>query len=245
MANTVDPEDKGGLMRKSHWQLWLSVIGGWTLIGLTFALNYYLFADHYVAIFKDSPSLNQVLIGGLPYWFLWAALSPLVFWLTMRFPLERSRLFRNSLVHVIACISLSLIHRAVFLFFNWLLHLVVYRQVSSISDLFRYLLLFNLPTGFMSYGTILLVSYAIDYYRRFQSEEVKTSRLKAELAQAQLQVTQAQLQSLKMQLQPHFLSTPSTRSPRCSTRMSRPRTRWWRVWETSCGSRSTTLALRK
>lgn len=205
MTRTVDHEGKGSLMRKSHWRLWLSVMAGWTLLGLTFTLNYYLFADHYVAIFKEAPSLNQLLIGELPYWFLWAALSPLVFWLTMRFPLERSRLFRNLSVHVIACISLSLIHRAVYLFYGWLRHLVVYRQVSSISDLFRYLLLFNLPTGFMSYGTILLVGYAIDYYRRFRDEELKTSRLKTELAQAQLQVTQAQLQSLKMQLQPHFL----------------------------------------
>jgi LytS/YehU family sensor histidine kinase len=66
-------------------------------------------------------------------------------------------------------------------------------------------LLFNLPTGFMSYGTVLLIGYVIDYYRRHQDEELKISRLKTELAQAQLQVTQAQLQSLKMQLQPHFL----------------------------------------
>ncbi|MEK6286194.1 MAG: histidine kinase [Acidobacteriota bacterium] len=57
----------------------------------------------------------------------------------------------------------------------------------------------------MSYGTIFLVSYAIDYYRRHQEEEVKISRLKAELAEAQLQVTEAQLQALKMQLHPHFL----------------------------------------
>jgi LytS/YehU family sensor histidine kinase len=65
--------------------------------------------------------------------------------------------------------------------------------------------LFNLPTGFMSYGTVLLIGYVIDYYRRHQDEELKISRLKTELAQTQLQVTQAQLQSLKMQLQPHFL----------------------------------------
>lgn len=38
-----------------------------------------------------------------------------------------------------------------------------------------------------------------------QEEELKISRLKAELAEAQLQVTEAQLQALKMQLHPHFL----------------------------------------
>src|SRR6266496_548933 len=205
VVNTSGLEGKDRLIQKSHWRLQLAVIVGWTLIGLTFTFNYYLFSDHYVAIFKQPPTLEQMLIWELPYWFLWAALSPLVFWLTMRFPLERGRLVRNSLVHVLACVSLSLIHRAVYLIVGWLLHVAVYRQLSSISEVFGFLLLFNLPTGFMSYGTILLVSYAVNYYRRYQDEELKISRLKTELAQAQLQTTQAQLQSLKMQLQPHFL----------------------------------------
>jgi two-component system, LytTR family, sensor kinase len=181
------------------------VVVAWTLIGLTFTLNYYLFSDHYVAIFRQPPSLAEMLIWELPYWFLWAALSPVVFWLTTRFPLERGRLLLNSCAHLGACLLISLVHRAAYLIVGWLLHVAVYRRLASISEVFSFLLLFNLPTGFMSYGTVLLVSYAIDYYRRYQNEELKISRLKTELAQAQLQVTQAQLQSLKMQLQPHFL----------------------------------------
>lgn len=190
---------------RSHWRLWAAIVVGWTLIGMTFTLNYYFFADHYVAIFRQPPSLGQMLIWELPYWFLWAALSPLVFWLTRRFPLERGHLISNSGLHVIACLLLSLVHRAAYLVVGWVLHVAVYRRLASISEVFSFLLLFNLPTGFMSYSTVLLVGYAIDYYRRYQDEELKISRLKAELAQAQLQVTQAQLQSLKMQLQPHFL----------------------------------------
>src|SRR5262252_5435620 len=191
---------------ESHRRLWLAVVIGWTLIGLIFTLNYYFFADHYVAIFRQPPTLPQMLIWELPYWFLWAALSPLVFWLTRRFPLQRGQLLVNSGVHIAACLGLSILHRAAYLVVGWLLHVAVYRHLSSsISEVFSFLLLFNLQTGFMSYGTVLLVSYVIDYYRRYQDEELKISRLKAELAEAQLQTTQAQLQSLKMQLQPHFL----------------------------------------
>jgi two-component system LytT family sensor kinase len=203
--NLSSPADNDRLAQAPYWRLWLAVIVGWTLIGLTFTLNYYLFSDHYVAIFKQPPTLEQMIIWELPYWFLWAALSPLVFWLTRRFPIERGRVLRNSLVHVAACVSLSLIHRAAYLIVGWLLHVAVYRQLSSISGVFGFLLFFNLQTGFMSYGTLLLVSYAIDYYRRYRDQELMTSRLRTELAQAQLQVTHAQLQSLKMQLQPHFL----------------------------------------
>lgn len=188
-----------------HAQLWLAIIIGWTLIGLTFTLNYYLFADHYVDIFKQQPTLSEMLIWELPYWFLWAALSPLVFWLTKRFPVERGRLLNNLLIHIGGCLSLTVIHRVAYLVVGWILHVAVYRRLASISSVLSVFVLFNLPTGFMSYGTVLLVGYVIDYYRRHRDEELKISRLETELAQAQLQVTQAQLQSLKMQLQPHFL----------------------------------------
>jgi two-component system LytT family sensor kinase len=192
-------------MLKPHWRLWIVILVGWTLVGLTFTLNYYLFSDHYVAIFRQPPTLAQMLVWELPYWFLWALLSPLVFRLTRRFPFERGRFLRSSLVHLSACLALSLVHRAVYLLAGWLLHVAVYRQLASLSSVFNFLFFFNLPTGFMSYATVLLVSYALDYYQRHQQEELKISRLEAELAQAQLEVTQAQLQSLKMQLQPHFL----------------------------------------
>jgi LytS/YehU family sensor histidine kinase len=91
------------------------------------------------------------------------------------------------------------------LIIGWLLHVTAYQDLTSIPQLYSSDILFNLPTGFMSYGTIFLVSYVIDYYRRHKEEELKISRLKAELAEAQLQVTEAQLQALKMQLHPHFL----------------------------------------
>jgi sensor histidine kinase YesM len=188
-----------------HTRLWLAIIIGWTLIGLTFTLNYYVFADHYVDIFKQQPTLSEMLIWELPYWFLWAALSPLVFWLTKRFPLEHGRRLNNFLIHIAGCLSLSVIHRVAYLLVGWILHVAVYRRLASLSSVLSVFVLFNLPTGFMSYGTLLLVGYVIDYYRRHQDEELKISRLETELTQAQLQVTQAQLQSLKMQLQPHFL----------------------------------------
>ncbi|HEX8088642.1 MAG TPA: histidine kinase [Blastocatellia bacterium] len=193
------------MMTNRHRTFWLLVLVMWSLVGLSFTLNYYLFADHYVAIFKDRPTLKGMLTWELPYWFLWAAIAPVVFWLTRRFPIDRERWFLNSLLHIFACLFLSVAHRAIYLIIGWLLQVAAYQRISSIPELYQSDILFNLPTGFMSYGTILLVSQAVDYHNRHQEEELKISRLKAELAEAQLQVTQAQLQALKMQLHPHFL----------------------------------------
>jgi sensor histidine kinase YesM len=192
-------------MLRRYTTLWVLVLAVWMLIGLSFTLNYFFFAAHYVAIFEHPPTLSQMLVWELPYWLLWAGLAPPIFLFTRRFPLDRERWLKNSLLHILACVVLSIAHRAIYLIIGWLLHVAAYQNLDSIPDLYSSDILFNLPTGFMSYGTIFLVSYVIDYYRRHQEEELKISRLKTELAQAQLQVTEAQLQALKMQLHPHFL----------------------------------------
>ncbi len=192
-------------MLRRYTTLWVLVLAVWMLVGLSFTLNYYFFAAHYVAIFKQQPTLAQMLVWELPYWLLWAGLAPVIFLFTRRFPIDRERWLSNSLLHILGCVVLSIAHRAIYLIIGWLLHVAAYQNLDSIPDLYSSDILFNLPTGFMSYGTIFLISYVTDYYRRHQEEELKISRLKAELAQAQLQVTEAQLQALKMQLHPHFL----------------------------------------
>jgi sensor histidine kinase YesM len=48
------------------------------------------------------------------------------------------------------------------------------------------------------YWYILLITQAIDYYRKYRARELESSQLEAQLAHAQLEV-------LKIQLEPHFL----------------------------------------
>ena len=192
-------------MLNRHRMLWALVLIGWLLIAMSFALNYYFFARHYVAIFEHPPTLGQMLVWELPYWLLWAGLAPVIFWLAGRYPIDRERWFQNSILHIASCAVLAIAHRAIYLIIGWVLNVAAYQNITSIRELYSSDILFNLPTGFMSYGTIFLVSYVIDYYRRHQEEELKISNLRAELAQAQLHLTEAQLQALKMQLHPHFL----------------------------------------
>jgi two-component system LytT family sensor kinase len=179
---------------ETRWRLWLSIVVGWVLIGAAYALNYYVYARHYVEIFTRPPTLAQMLVWELPYWLLWAAISPLVFRLTQRFRLERGRLLRNSLIHVAACVALALAHRAVYLPVTWALGSVPAYD-DAFAKVFSENFFFNLPNGFLCYVTILLAG---TYYRHYREEELEIARLRAER-------TQAELQALKMQLQPHFL----------------------------------------
>jgi two-component system LytT family sensor kinase len=190
---------------RRRYFLWALILAVWVMIGLTWTLNYYFFADHYVAIFSVPPTLNQMLIWELPYWLIWAALSPLIFRLAGRFPLERGKWLGNLLVHISGCIILSILHRGIYLTVGWLSQVTAYERLSSIYRVYHFLFFFNLPNGFMSYGTILLVSYLVLYYQRYQEQELKNSRLATRMAQIQLQATSAELKALKMQLHPHFL----------------------------------------
>lgn len=44
-----------------HRTFWALVLVGWLMIGLSFTFNYYFFAEHYVAIFKQPPTLSQMI----------------------------------------------------------------------------------------------------------------------------------------------------------------------------------------
>lgn len=178
----------------TKWRLWLSIIVGCLLIGLTYALNYYIYAKHYVELFQKPPSFPAMLRWELPYWILWAGLSPLVFWLTQRFRLERGRRLRHSLIHAAACFTLAVAHRAIYVPLVWLLGGVpAYGTAFSVA--FRENLFFNLPNGFLCYVTILVAG---TYYRHYREEELRIERLESARSQAELE-------ALKMQLRPHFL----------------------------------------
>ncbi|HWT03500.1 MAG TPA: histidine kinase [Pyrinomonadaceae bacterium] len=174
---------------RTRWRLWLSILTGATLIGLAYTYNYSHYADNYVKIFSTYPTFVEMLVWEMPYWLLWAMLSPLVFWLDRRFSLERRSLLRNIiLVQAVAFVAFSLAHRAVYLLIDWNLNVRAYTGLGFLSVVYNDNFFFNLPNGFLCYGTILLAS---NYYRHYQ--------------QAELQVTQARLQALQMQLHPHFL----------------------------------------
>src|SRR5436853_7863253 len=161
--------------------LWASIAVAWMLIAVSFTFNYYYYSHHYVEIFSTPPTFLQMLVWEIPYCVLWAALAPLVFGITRSFPLERDTAWiRNALVHVVACLVLTVAHRFVYLALCRMLYVDAYRNIPTLMDLYRSDLFFNLPTGFMSYGTFLLVGNVL-------TAGLRASRLEAQLAKAELQ----------------------------------------------------------
>jgi sensor histidine kinase YesM len=173
---------------------WLIIFGVWTAVGLFMTSQDYLRqarSNHPVDVLK------LLFLMELPFAYLWALLTPMLLRLARRFRIERGRLLRHSLIHILASILLSVSTMVgISTVSNYLFVEPAERQFTltkllySIYNYFDYYILI--------YWLILMISHAFDYYSRYQQGELRASQLQAQLARAELQ-------ALKMQLHPHFL----------------------------------------
>jgi two-component system, LytTR family, sensor kinase len=141
----------------------------------------------------------------------YAPLTPLVFALAMRFPINKENWARRSLEHLMFAVVFTIAHitlRGLTPFAAWDPKLGAY--VSGIWNsqshtfefkwhIFQNLFSSNLVediTG--AYVPIVLVAHALSYYRRLRNRELHSAKL-------EMQLTKSRLQALKSSLQPHFL----------------------------------------
>jgi len=147
-----------------------------------------------IALGRPLP-LRVALMANLPDWYFWAALSPAVFWLAWRLPIERTHWVRASLLHLGAGAIVALTNLALVTGFN--------RVVGTPSfagpfwEVYPRTVLRYLPFAFIIYWVIVAAAHATRYYRSFRQQELEASELARQLSQAQLA-------TLRMQLQPHF-----------------------------------------
>ena len=82
---------------------WLAVWAGWTALALFFAVSTSL---TYRSTGRPA-NWTLTIERSLTEWWLWAALTPLVFFLARRFPLHGSRRARHIAVHVAAGVVIA------------------------------------------------------------------------------------------------------------------------------------------
>jgi two-component system, LytTR family, sensor kinase len=163
-----------------------------TVLGLITSVQQYVS----MSLQNEAVTWPRVLIGRLPFWYLWALMAPGVAWLGRRFPIERGRVGSRGLLHSAFAFGLSLVHSSL------LIPLPLLLLRSEITESFW--LLWQRTVGgwlfvnLVVYGAILGASLAMSYYAKFRERELAASQLAEQLATAQLQ-------ALRMQLNPHFL----------------------------------------
>jgi hypothetical protein len=165
----------------------------WTVIGMLFALAWYLpaGAEGHPIAFKTA------IIWNLLDSYAWLALSPLIFFLQRRFRLEVDD-GRNYFVHLLLAVGVAVLHFSAFICLDWLLDPLFATRFITIQRAFAQLIFYRTITGIVTYALIVAVLCARDYYCCLRSERERRATL-------EYQLTRAELSALRMQLHPHFL----------------------------------------
>ncbi len=163
--------------------LWLKIVLGFclcTLLGLFFSVRG-----------AEGISWNS-LLGALPRWYVWGALTPFIIWTDRRFARRPRTLARRLLLHLPA----SLVWTLVFVLALFVVNVLLSRQSLSNASLADFWGTFQWNA--QVYWLIVGGWLAWDYYRESRNRELKATQLEKLLAEARLQ-------TLQTQLQPHFL----------------------------------------
>jgi signal transduction histidine kinase len=171
----------------------LAVVALWSLIGLLDAGQLY-FSMEWQG--RPEPFL-RCLKWSLPEYWVWAALTPLILFLSRRFPPGAGRLAATGEPAPRGRRAIAAFHLLVSLGFLWVLDPPKTPGLTFgayyLRGFLRWFLVENL-----FYWAVLGAGTAWEYARRMRERELRATQLESQLVQAQLQ-------ALRMQLHPHFL----------------------------------------
>ena len=186
-------ENSSATLISRPWVKWSLLFGFWTLIGLSFASQFYISS----AKAGNAVTWWQAVGWALGDWYVFAVLSIPVIRIARRFHFHRSQWLQSLAVHLVASGIFSAAYMVIRAWVGqW--QGAANGVPVSFSDAFRPLLVKTWHFNFLIYWVILSVSQAFEYYRKFQERELRAAELEKRL-------TQAKMQALQMQLNPHFL----------------------------------------
>jgi two-component system, LytTR family, sensor kinase len=171
---------------------WGLIAAGWTLFGLFFASEVII-----SRAYDGRPlRLGDTLAAWLICAYLWLGLTPFVLRLARSFPLERRRWRVNLLIHLAASVAFALLQLGAYVLVASQAGLEIGKR--PYLEAFRGIFIGDFHFDLLTYWSIIGLSHALDYYRKYRERELRAAQLETRLAQAELD-------ALRMQLHPHFL----------------------------------------
>lgn len=172
---------------------WVVLILFWFVAGVLSALHWQLFFTG-----RDPYDWWELYRVKIVLWYVWGALTPIILWLGSRFAFDGKRTVRNALILLPISVGFTLCYLAIY---SAILILNVPDAPGMFQapvQMFRWVLGQHSTWYFLAFWATIGVEHAVAFYRRYHERQLMTSRLEAQLAEAQLS-------SLRSQLQPHFL----------------------------------------
>lgn len=167
------------------------VLGVWTLIGLFWGAADYVLR-HELGL---TPSLWSSFRRALTEEWIWAALTPIVFWIARRFPLSGRTLPLWFIVHFASFVSLSFLHCLIAQAVGAPLP---YAPPHYVGSLLKLRFLEDFYPDIWMYWPLVCIQGLIDSHARAHEREKVKAKLESEL-------TKASLALLRAQIHPHFL----------------------------------------
>ena len=150
-------------------------------------------------VIVDSESWRVALWRAGSFWVLWIVFLPVIVWLSLRFPLERSRFAAQAGIHVATCALVVLFSQVAYRTFLPMPEPPQPRAGDAAEARHE-----PGSPGFRAVPDIIIFlatlsgCLAFAHFRRSQERERQAIELEAHLARAKLQ-------ALRMQINPHFL----------------------------------------
>lgn len=171
------------------WMETAIIFAAWAVFGLLVANQSYTLSAMGGRQMPVYIALRPALLDSV----LWAFTTVAIFWLVRHFPLDRERLLRAIVVHLVAAVVIALARTGVTAALGWW-----YLPWVRVFPKFSLQFWATSSQNFLFYALLLGIAHLALYYRRYREREQVAEQLARGL-------TEARLQALKMQLQPHFL----------------------------------------
>jgi two-component system, LytTR family, sensor kinase len=151
----------------------LAVVGGWTIWGILWLQQ----SIAYLALRgrMQGMSLPRMTLEHLASAYVWAALTPIVFYAARRFPLDPGRMRWSSAIHLPLACAVAFAQSAAF-------HWIIRSKWSLLSPSYAYMMLWSLSV----YALFVGLAHYHQLAGWLRERDVATSRLEADLAEARL-----------------------------------------------------------
>jgi hypothetical protein len=182
-----------------------AVLGFWVLLGTLTLVRHAL--DPRGPAGVTAPQLFLTLFE----YAYWAALTPVVFALVRRVPLEREDWARRLVFHLLLGFAVAAAFEVARILLVRPFLLAEFPRARGLGWLARRidpthaLVRLQFLDELVIYLAILATGFARDYFLRFRERQAEAARLLAETTRLQGQLADARLSALRMQLNPHFL----------------------------------------
>lgn len=185
--------------RRARRSSWLTGDSGWIAV-LWFAVSLVTAAQVVIGMAAVRMHHNWTLLFlvTVAAWLIFPVVTPVILALSRRFPLAKTRDWRNLPAHLGGALAIGIAHVAWSATLEWAFNPLGNSATTTFRNVFFTTVYMQFHTGIIIYAATLAIGNTVDSIRRLAHREAEAARLAGELSKAQLE-------ALRRQLEPHFL----------------------------------------